>query len=515
MKKGICGISVLMASLFLFSACDFIQQMESYVGEIISSIENEIDQSYEDLYSSIFGPGGPTTDQTSEVMTNAGKGLPTSENGVYNVDFTSATYVKNVTDLGYYKEGCPTLSTENTNPAVLVIPIEFSDATAESKGYDLTRLNKAFNGGKGETDYYSVHDYYYLSSYGKLDVEITVLDEWFRPSKTSDWYWQQTMESEKEAIGEQMIMNEALTYLSTKMDLTKFDSDGNGKIDAVVMINTLDVDANDESAFYWAYRYWNLYTDEKGGDYEYDDVVARDYMWASYQFLHETKDFFGNTKYTNKNGMNTYAFIHEFGHILGADDYYDTAYKTEPLGGYDVMDDTAGDHNAFTKFNYGWITSSRLIVAEDSVTVTLDAFSQSGDTILIANNWDEALGLYQEYYVVMYYTNDGLNTGMGGYFRKEGIVVYHVNASLYSEGYGKNIHYYNAYNNTDSSDPNGYGTKENLLELVENSWENYVFRVGDYLSPFLKDDMDEKVAYIFTVDEMTDTTATLTFTKNN
>ena len=51
-------------------------------------------------------------------------------------------------------------------------------------------------------------------------------------------------------------------------------------------------------------------------------------------------------------------FIHEFGHILGIDDYYDTSASGEhPMEGYDIMDAMLGDHNAFSKFNQGWLTS--------------------------------------------------------------------------------------------------------------------------------------------------------------
>ena len=440
--------------------------------------------------------------------------MPTSANGVYNVDFTKAQYVKNVTNQGYYLDGCPTLSTSNKNPAVLVIPVEFSDVTAANKQYTVSAINKAFNGGTGDTDYYSVHDYYYLSSYGKLDLDITVYGEWFRPQYASTYYAEQTTSNEgtEEFIGDQLILDEALAALANKMDLSKFDSDGNGCIDAVVLINTLDI--NDEVDFQWAYRYWNTYTDDEGYYYEYDGVSANDYLWASYQFMLEGYDENGNPTY-NANTMNTYTYIHEFGHVLGADDYYDTSYEGAPMDGYDIMDSMNGDHNAFTKFNYGWLTSSRLVVASDRVTLTLEDFSKNGDTILIANNWDETLGAYQEYYVVVYYTNNGLNAGENaGYFSRDGIVVYHVNASLYREVYEGETYYDIYNNNTSASDPNGYGTENNLIEFVQSSAGNYTYAAGDSLSASVTDDAGNQIAYTFTVDALTQDTATLTFIKN-
>lgn len=426
-----------------------------------------------------------------ELITNHGKGLPQSTNGVYAVDFTKATNVKDVTDQGYYLDGCPTVG----SPAVLVVPVEFSDATAASKGYTTAKIKAAFCGEQGATDYYSVKQYYTLSSYGKLNLDITVLDEWFRPKNNSSYYQNATYDyyGDEVAIGDQLIIDEVLAYLAPTMDLTKFDSDKNGIIDAIVLINTLPI--NSESDFHWAYRYWNIYTDDEGYYYEYDGVSANDYLWASYAFMHEGED----GEFTATNALNTYTYIHEFGHVLGADDYYDTAYEGSPMGGNDIMDSTLGDHNAYSKFNYGWLTSSRLVVAEESVTLTLDAFSKNGDTIIIANDWDETLGVYQEYFILVYYTNDGLHTGKGGYFDEEGVVVYHINASLYKEEMDGTT-YYDVYNNnTSASDPDGYGTEENLIEFVLSANGGYVFKAGDSLSANTKTSTGEKIAYVFTV----------------
>lgn len=444
----------------------------------------------------------------SGVLTNEGKGLPNGTGGVYAIDFTKAKYVKNVTDQADYDGGCPTVG----SPAVLVIPVEFSDITAASKGYSISNIKRAFNGKDEQTDYYSVDEYYYISSYGKLDLDITVLDEWFCPEHTSSYYKNATMNlyGEEVNIGEQMIMDEALDYLEDKMDLSEFDSDGNGKIDAVVMVNTLKV--NDNSDFNWAFRHWNIYTDEQDNYYEYDGVTANDYIWMSYAFMHEKKGFFGNYTYNDKSVMNTFTFIHEFGHILGANDYYNLEEDAmSPMNGLDVMDSTPGDHNAFTKFNYGWINESRLITTDSSITLTLKPFTETGDTIIMATNWDDALGVYQEYYIVTYYTSTGLNSGKGGYFEDDCIVVYHVNASLYYEEYGVKTYYY--LNNDNTSSSYEYSTAQHLIEIKRcKSPYGYSFSTGSVL-PQLKDDLGNNLGYTFTIDELGENGATITFTK--
>ena len=451
------------------------------------------------------GNEGGSSSSDADVITNEGAGLPADSDGVFDVDFTKAENVKDVTDQGYYIDGCPATG----SPAVLVIPVEFKDSLASSKGYTTDALAEAF-GKDGKTEYYSVYDYYNISSYGKLTLDITVLDDWFCPEYDSTYYYNATYDyyGDEVAIGDQLVLDEALAYLEGKMDLSQFDSDDNGIIDAVVLINTLDVGEED---FYWAYRYWNIYTDDEGYYYEYDGVSANDYLWASYQFLYESYDEEGNAIYSDTTVMNNYTYIHEFGHVLGLDDYYDTSYEGAPLDGCDIMDSMCGDHNAFSKFNLGWLTQSRLVVTDTSVTLTLEDFSKNGDTIILANNWDEKLGAYQEYYILVYYTNNGLNSGDNGYFARDGVVVYHVNASLYREEIDGET-YYDVYNNnTDASDPNGYGTEDNLIEFVKSGEDTFTYVVGSTFTN-VTDDNGDVLGYTFTIDSLTSDSATITFT---
>ena len=457
----------------------------------------------DDDYNDSNNNNGDSGNTDADILTNEGAGLPQSSSGVYDVDFTKGEYVQNVTDQGFFIDGCPTVG----SPAVLVIPVEFSDITAASKGYTIDRIESIFYG--NNTSYYSVYDYFYISSYGKLDLDITVIDTWFRPAKSSSYYENVTYNYDgiEAAIGDQLIIDEALAYLATIMDLSQFDSDNNGMIDAIIIVNTLDIGTDE---FHWAYRYWNYYTDANDEYYEYDGVSANDFMWVSYEFMFEEYDEDGNSNFDTTNPLNPYTFIHEFSHILGADDYYDTAYIEHPLDGHDMMDAMSGDHNPYTKFNYGWITTSKLIVTDGSVTVNLEAFLKNGDTIILANNWDESLGAYQEYYVIMYYTATELNDGQGGFFARDGILVYHVNASLYREEYSGEV-YYEVYNT--NTDPSGeYGTKDNLIEFVFSEEGNYTYVAGESL-PTTIDDGGNVLGYTFVIDSITAEYATITFTK--
>ena len=111
----------------------------------------------------------------------------------------------------------------------------------------------------------------------------------------------------------------------------------------------------------------------------------------------------------------------------------------------------------------------------------------------------------------MYYKNTGLNAGDdAGYFARDGVVVYHINASLYKEVYG-NETYYDVYNN--NTDPSSqYGTEDNLIEFVKSQSGTFTYIAGDTL-PTVTDDQGNTLCYTFTVDSITDDCATITFTR--
>ena len=112
-------------SALCMSACGDLEAMSGILDDI-----KEIVQGGQDSGSSDTNNGG-----------NQGDGIGDTQNsGVRNVDFTKGIYAKNVTELYSYVDGCPTISTATANPAVLVIPVEFSDVTAASKGYSIDKI---------------------------------------------------------------------------------------------------------------------------------------------------------------------------------------------------------------------------------------------------------------------------------------------------------------------------------------------------------------------------------------
>ena len=92
--------------------------------------------------------------------------------------------------------------------------------------------------------------------------------------------------------------------------------------------------------------------------------------------------------------------------MLGIDDYYDyddSKGVDGGIGGGDMMDANVGDHNAFTKLLLGWVDP---YVVTGNCSLTLSSFGASGDCVMICKNKADP---FSEYYIIDYYTPDGLN----------------------------------------------------------------------------------------------------------
>lgn len=334
------------------------------------------------------------------------------------------------------------------NPHVLVIPIEFTDYKAPSNM--VQTLETALFGTSTDTGWESLTSYYQKASYGKLNISGDVLPV-FSTGNKSTYY-------DKIENGDYEIIKAALEYYDATIDYSKYDSDNDGFIDAIYLVYTCAINRESSDSMWWAYTS-EYYTD----DYEYYDGVEADfYLLAGYDFLEEVFA----SEYDPTYNLET--FIHETGHLLGLDDYYDTDEEAGPnggIGGGDMMDYNVGDHNAFSKAILGWVTP--LIMGDDSATITLKSFGSSGDCLIIPKSWNGTY--FDEYYIVDFYTPDGLNekeAGASGLFSTSGIRIYHIDATLKDPADAWNIWDIYEYNNS--------STAHKLISLVEADGKNNI-----------------------------------------
>ncbi len=378
---------------------------------------------------------------------------------------------------------------------ILVIPIQFSDYSFPS-GYG-TMLENAFFGDEDDTSWQSVSSYYYESSNCKLTItgEISPVYSVGMSSAAAE----RQADSDGNTAVSDSILHSALKYLvDSDYDLTRFDGDGDGYIDAVWMVYSAPYDTN--SDLLWAYTYWD-YEEGARVKTKYDGMYTSSYSWASYDFL---------TRYTSSlsSGYNAdcHTMIHETGHLLGLDDYYsyDSGHDA-PVGCLDMMDYNVGDHMEFSKYLMGWVAP--VVLTEDYLTdhdytVTINSSDYASNTCYIlpiqSEGEDEDFNYtpYDEYLVIEYYTPSGLdyNDAKTAYenrtrmYTESGVLVYHVNNRIgklnYSNGdwtwdgcaydrlltvdtdagWGVRYIYYPIYSNTASSsfDPNINDSEDNF-----------------------------------------------------
>jgi M6 family metalloprotease-like protein len=306
------------------------------------------------------------------------------------------------------------------NQKVLVVPVDFSDYPASSLplGAEGTRskINTAFFGAASETGWQSVKSFYYESSYGRLNLTGEVLP-WFRLSITSSQLKTKTSYYDPTYF----VLDEIRAKYPDKM--REYDQDGNGFVDAIIMIYSKPYETpTDTDSLYWAYTYWY-----QGVEPNYTTPYPNVYGWASYKFM---DDGYGS------NVIDAHTYIHEFGHVLGLDDYYN--YDDTPhnmAGGVDMMAYNIIDHNMFSKYALGW---AEPYYVNKNMTLKIKPAHSSGDFIILKDNFKNTA--FDEYLLIEYYQPKGLNyrdsitrypgNGIQGQ-TVNGIRIWHIDARLF------------------------------------------------------------------------------------
>lgn len=323
--------------------------------------------------------------------------------------------------------GLPSTGTYNC----LVIPVQFPGALITAA--DLARLKIAFNGTADQTGWESVKTYYEKSSYGKLNLTFDILNP-FTPKYAASYYEQYRGSTSYgyEFDGSQALLMEALAYYDGSIDFSKYDTNGDGCIDAVYLIYSNPVDYTDAD-FWWAYVTTASLEDTDEG---FDEVFPYYYLFAGLDFMCEKvrgEDKSGSDFLYDGLLINAETYIHETGHLLGLDDYYDydgSRGANVGLGGASMMDMNIGDIDAYSKLMLGWVTP---VVVNADQTINLNPFVSSGEVIMLLLDYDGTY--FSEYLLIDFYTCTGLNqfhgerddAMFGG--AAYGVRIYHVSAS--------------------------------------------------------------------------------------
>ena len=377
-------------------------------------------------------------------MSSSSSSSTSEPTGYYKANIADAE--ANFYTVGQYNEN-PTLASTGS-PKLLVLPIEFSNSPFTASR--LADIQTAIAGTPEETNYWeSLHSFYSKSSYGKLDFQFVFADKytistspsaWYKANKSTVFY---TEGSEKYTYEDSPVdlaglaLTKAVENYKKKTgdDCQQFDQDGDGMIDACIMIYschnvTEDTSLESYGDLFWAYQY-SVYSDDFSPNAS--SPIGCRYFWSSYDFFYEGVN--------EGKGVDAHTLIHEMGHILGADDYYNYANgseeaiyseNAEPSGCTIMMSHNILDHDIFTKLSYGWVDP---YVVDGNCTLTISPSQESGQCILLADHWNGTC--FDEFVIFELYTPTGLNEldaktaynsykGMDDY----GVRVYHIDHRL-------------------------------------------------------------------------------------
>ncbi len=380
--------------------------------------------------------GGPVTVTATSTYNSefvCSTQVTVQEIGVLSAKSQMTTTMVDYTDHNAYGTDCvpPT-----GNSKILVVPVWLTDSnkfitTTTAKQRIKNDIEKAFFGTAEDTGWQSVKTYYGIESDNQLNLTGVV----------TDWYecgYSISQVGSNDDNKTEDIVNEAVAWYkkqnSTKM--TDFDTDSNGYIDGVILVyGAPDYSAASSLSSYknlWAYVYWTV---SETSNPSTKNPIANAFMWASYDFMYGdnkvTWYYSGDTDNVN---IDTHTYIHEFGHMLGLNDYYDYSDTDCPAGVFSMQDFNIGGHDPYSLLSLGWIDP---IVPTSTCQVTIEPFATSHDVILLTPEFTGSA--FDEYILVELFTTAGLNEldttySYNGSYPKAtktpGLRVWHVDSRL-------------------------------------------------------------------------------------
>jgi len=314
---------------------------------------------------------------------------------------------------------------------ILVVPVSFANSTETSEENDAWRQQcyTAFFGEADQTGWNSVRSYYYESSYHQLYLEGTVSPVVRMPKDYSYYQGKKSSDATKLVCD---TMYKALFKGSDPIySVDDFDSDKDGVIDGIYFINDQPVGSD----LSWAFTTW--YSNSS-----FEAINTNAFVTSCMPigtFAWSSKDFMTRRPGFTVSSPDAHTYIHETGHLLGLNDYYDTYNSQRSIaGGGSMQDYNICDHESYSKFLWGW-TSPRVITdknTESSIEVDLKPFEDSGDSVILSAKYNDTC--LDEYLMIDYYTPTKLNEadsqriyesalGVNG----SGIRIWHVDKRVY------------------------------------------------------------------------------------
>lgn len=358
---------------------------------------------------------------------------------------------------------------------LLVIPVHIPGGNEYKTDKVKSDIEKVFFGDKDDSslEFKSVKQYYSEASYGKFNLSGTV----------TDWFDATTLVSDVKDITsgtEGTIVNKILRGAvdwagsSQGINLKDFDNNEDGNIDGVYLVydhldwtteNYIQHESNpqfDSSTLnqaFWNFTYWDFYSESKN-----DKPSTSGFSWSSFDMMYTSycernKNDTPDLSDLSKIKLDSHTFIHEFGHLLGLEDYYSSSDSSyHPAGESTMMDQNIGDLDSYSKMLLGWVTPY-VVYGTSEITITNVSKNSGNSVIVIPSNYAEisqsvedaikgnridkfryTFNPFSEYLMIDLYTPDGNNEQdtYGPYVfdrsamaNKVGVRIYHIDSRIF------------------------------------------------------------------------------------
>lgn len=312
------------------------------------------------------------------------------------------------------------------SPKSLVILVNFSDknfVTPSPQTAFTNLLNQngySANGGTG-----SAKDYFKSNSMGAFNPQFDVVGPFTLPNTMA--YYGANDASDNDVNPRKMVIDACTLASSAGVDFSQYDTDNDGLVDNVFIYYAGYNEAEHAPAnTVWPHR-WTL----SNYSTSFNGKIIFDYACTS-----ELK---GNSG-SNMCGIGT--FCHEFGHVLGLNDLYNTNgdYSYNTLSYWDIMDSgpylnsgrTPPAYSAYERFYLNWVIPTELKKPQN---VILDTLTTSNKVYIITQNGNSNLDGVNPSPTEFFLLENRQKTGWDTYIPGHGMLITRVyyNASTWDD----------------------------------------------------------------------------------
>ncbi|WKN43424.1 M6 family metalloprotease domain-containing protein [Tunicatimonas pelagia] len=280
---------------------------------------------------------------------------------------------------------------------ILAILIEYPDLKHKYKKEDFEKL---FN---GPSDQPTFKSYFQRNSHGKFNPTVEVAG-WFQAKNNYEYY------GEKYGKGRaRELVAEAIDAANKSVDFSEFNNDGKGNIDGVIIVHSgPGAEEGGNKDYVWSHRS-TISAKFVDGEFLQDYTIQPE------------------IRVRNEGIVGIGIFCHEFGHLLGLPDLYDTDTSDDRhygigewglmgLGGWLGKENHPAGMSAFSKEALGWARVQD--ITEKTGKYTLNPAHSSGEIYKIATPNDN------EYFLL----ENRQKQATDKYLNGSGLAVWHIDS---------------------------------------------------------------------------------------